>query len=127
MKALRNTLHEGRSFKCQDEGGRQVCREIVVDLQSTVQRLGRESKLKVEEAVSQSQAAQAVNSYGLAVPTNEPLSFYKASTWPACFTEFVYGDGVPNLSPGTGHFYLRKSFAVLVNRQELQYTIPGEG
>lgn len=118
--------HDGQSFKCRDEGGRQVCREIVVDLQSTVQRLGRESKLKVEEAVSQSQSAQAVNSYGLAVPTNEPLSFYKASTWPACFTEFVYGDGVPNLARDRPLLF-EEVFCCLVNRQELQYTIPGEG
>ena len=119
-------VHEGQSFKCQDEGGRQVCREIVVDLQSTVQRLGRESKLKVEEAVSQSQAAQAVNSYGLAAPTNEPLSFYKASTWPACFTEFVYGDGVPNIARERPLLF-EEVFCCLVNRQELQYTVPGEG
>ena len=33
----------------------------------------------------------------LAVPANKPLSVFEAATYPACFTEFFYGDCAPFL------------------------------
>ena len=89
--------HDGEKFRCEDAGGRGVCQEIMVDLQATVRKMGRAAQLKVEAAITAAEEGHLVASKGLAVPTKEPLSFYHPATWPACFPEFVYGDGVPNL------------------------------
>ena len=88
---------EGVHAACVDEGGRQVCREIVVDLQETVRKLNGEAKIKIEEALRQSATSKSTGTSGLAVPVGQPLSWYDPATWPACFIEFVYGDAVPGL------------------------------
>ena len=117
---------DGIQASCVDEGGRQVCRQIVLDLQDTVQRLHGEARLRIEEAIRESNAQTCPSPAALAVPTNQPLSWYQASTWPAAFVQFVYGDAVPGLSRDKNLLY-EEVFEFLLNRQELSYQIPGEG
>ena len=117
--------HDGAQYGCTDEGGRQVCREIVVDLQSALRKMGSEGRSRLEQAAMESQYQRSTSLTGLAIPTNEPLSFYHPSTWPACFPEFLYGDGVPNIDRDCPLTF-EELFAALINRQELQYTVPGE-
>ena len=117
--------HEGQTFCSEDAGGRDVCREIMVDLQTTAVKMGREARLKVEAAITAAEHEHSVSAKGLAVPIGEPMSFYHPATWAACFPEFVYGDGVPNLDRRCGLTF-EEIFQILLNRQELQYTVPGE-
>eukprot|EP00438_Fugacium_kawagutii_P008273 Skav206546 [mRNA] locus=scaffold504:308454:314438:- [translate_table: standard] len=115
---------EGVRTACVDEGGRQVCREIVVDLQETVRKLNGEAKIRIEEAIRQCATSKNPDSAGLAVPCNQPLSWYDPATWPACFTEFVYGDAVPGLDRDKNILF-EQLFEILLNRQELSYNVPG--
>ena len=110
---------------CIDEGGRQVCRQIVLDLQDTVQRLHGEARLRIEEAIRATETQKNAHPAALAVPTNEPLSWYHPATWAASFVQFVYGDAVPGLTRDRSLLY-EEVFEFLLNRQELSYQIPGE-
>ncbi|CAE7160870.1 unnamed protein product [Symbiodinium necroappetens] len=116
---------DGAQALCTDVGGREVCKQIAVDIQAVAQRLGPQARLRVEEAIRSAEVQQSVSPQGLAVPTNEPLSFFDAGTWPACFTEFLYGDGCPGLKRDAACLF-EQLFAYLLDRQELEYTIPGE-
>ena len=116
---------DGLQTSCVDEGGRQICRKIVLDLQDTAQRLHGEARIRIEEAIRESDNHQTADPAALAAPTNEPLSWYKAATWPASFAQFIYGDGAPALARDKDLLF-EEVFEFLLNRQELSYKVPGE-
>ena len=61
----------------------------------------------------------------LAVPSGTPLSTFDPNTYPACWTEYFYGDCVPFLQrqrPVT----CQQVFAALPDREELEYTLPSD-
>lgn len=106
----KDLLNSGETkASCADEGGRQVCQQIIVDLQSAVHRLRGEAKLRIEAAINESSSKSNVTAQGLAVPTHGPLSWYQASTWPAVFPEFLYGDGAPGIE--REKIYFSKKFS----------------
>ena len=116
---------EGESAPCTDTSGRESCKQIAVDVKTAAQKLGPQARLRLEEAIRKAESQRHVSPQALAVPTNEPLSFFHAGTWPACFTQFLYGDAVPGLQRDAAVMF-EDLFAFLLDRQELEYTVPGE-
>ena len=66
-----------------------------------------------------------MSSQALLSSTGSPLSWFDAASWPACFTEFLYGDATPCL-PRPVRFDFDDLFASLVDREELEYDLDGD-
>ena len=109
-----------------DQGGRQLLREIVLDVQTVASSLSRRGKLDVERACQNAEEAREVNPVALAVPSGvQPLNAWDARTWPVCFTEWWFGDGAPNLQRDRPMLF-EEVAAMLLEREELEYQLENE-
>ena len=109
-----------------DEGGRQLLREIVLDVQTVASTLSRRGKLEVERACQNAEELREVNPVALSVPSGvQPLSAWDARTWPVCFTEWWFGDGAPNLQRDRPMLF-EEVAAMLLEREELEYQLENE-
>ena len=62
-----------------------------------------------------------MDSVALAVSTrSKPLRAWDAHTWPCCFTEWWFGDGVPNLARERPMLF-QEVAAMVIEREELEY------
>ncbi len=80
-----------------DEGGRHTMRSMVLDVQSAARSFDERAQVVLEKAQAGADACRAVGPHSLSVPTQKPLSSFDSRSWPACYTEFWFGDGAPNL------------------------------
>ena len=63
-----------------DEGGRHEYKNIVLDMQSILKNIDRQSEVKLQNAAAGAERCIVVCPDALAVPTNGPLSAYDART-----------------------------------------------
>lgn len=68
------------------------CFRAVVDLREIDQKL---AKHKFEEKAKRLECAE---NKAMCIPSNELLSMFDPATWTQCFSEFWYGDALPNMS-----------------------------
>ena len=80
-----------------DEGGRHTMRSMVLDVQSAARSFDERTQVVLETALAGADTWRVVDPQSLSVPTQRPLSSFDSRPWPACYTEFWFGDGVPNL------------------------------
>ena len=80
-----------------DEGGRHAMRSMVLDVQSAARAFDERSQVVLEKAQAGADTCRMVGPQSLSVPTQSPLSCFDSRSWPACYTEFWFGDGAPNL------------------------------
>ena len=95
------------------------CHRALIDLRHAAQDLGKhsfEDKAKVLDGVDK----------GLFVPTKDPLSMFNPTTWTKCFTEFWYGDALPNMPGRSRKITFEQLFAALPDREELEYQLDSD-
>ena len=80
-----------------DEGGRHTMRSMVLDVQSAARAFDERSQVVLEQAQAGADTCRMVGPQALSVPTQSPLSSFDSRSWPACYVEFWFGDGAPNL------------------------------
>ena len=80
-----------------DEGGSHTMRSMVLDVQSAVPSFYERSQVELEKAQAGADTCRMVGPQSLSVPTQSPLSSFDSRSWPACYVEFWFGDGAPNL------------------------------
>ena len=80
-----------------DEGGRHTMRTMVLDVQSAARSFDEQSQVVLEQAQAGADTCRMVGPQALSVPTQSPLSSFDSRSWPACYVEFWFGDGAPNL------------------------------
>ena len=80
-----------------DEGGRHTMRSMVLDVQSAASSFDERAQVVLEKAQAGADTCRVVGPQSLSVPTQTPLSAFDSRSWPACYTEFWFGDGAPNL------------------------------
>ena len=68
------------------------CFCAVVDLREIAQKL---DKHKFEEKAKLMECAE---NKAMLIPSNKLLSMFDPATWTQCFSEFWYGDALPNMS-----------------------------
>eukprot|EP00812_Abedinium_dasypus_P007843 NODE_1_length_8589_cov_4.556480.p1 GENE.NODE_1_length_8589_cov_4.556480~~NODE_1_length_8589_cov_4.556480.p1 ORF type:complete len:2586 (+),score=446.46 NODE_1_length_8589_cov_4.556480:571-8328(+) len=96
-KAARIQGIDGTLRPVVDEGGREVMHSLILDVQSTARSFDDKAQASVERALAQADTRLSVCPTALAMPTQGPLDSFSASTYPACYVEWWYGDGAPGL------------------------------
>ena len=66
-----------------------------------------------------------VDNKAMFVPSNSFLSMFDSSTWTKCFSEFWYGDALPNTSElkQKPKLTFEELFETLPDREELEYRL----
>ena len=108
-----------------DEGGREVLKSFVLDLQNVARNLDEKARAEVEKAAAGAENSRAVSLESLAVPTQKPLDSYDARTWPASYVEWWFGDGAPNLERDRPMLF-EEVARRLINIEELQYSLKSD-
>ena len=85
--------------------------------------MGTEYERNIETAIT-STATQG-DPKTLYIKAGAPLDMFAASSWPASFVEFFYGDCAPNLDRPRKVSW-RELFNYLMSREELEYCLPGD-
>lgn len=80
-----------------DDGGRHTMRSMVLDVQTAARSFDERAQVVLETAQAGADTCRMVCPQSLSVPTQKPLSSFDSRSWPACYTEFWFGDGAPNL------------------------------
>ena len=70
---------------------------LILDVQSTARSFGESAQATVERAVANADKRFSVCPMALAVPTEAAMDSFHATTWPACYVEWWFGDGAPGL------------------------------
>ena len=105
-----------------DEGGRHAMSSMVLDVQSAARTFDERAKVVMEQAHAGADACRVVGPQSLSVPTQRPLSSYVSRSWPACYTEFWFGDGAPNLERERPMLFEQVARRI-VNLEELEYAL----
>ena len=103
-----------------DEGGRHEYKNIVLDMQSILKNIDRQSEVKLQNAAAGSERCIVVCPDALAVPTNGPLNAYDARTYPISSVHWWFGDGAPNLDRDRKMLF-EEVARMLLDREELEY------
>ena len=103
-----------------DEGGRHKYKNIVLDMQSTLKNIDRQSEVKLQNAAAGCERCMVVSPDALAVPTSGPLNAYDARTWPISSVHWWFGDGAPNLDRDRKMLF-EEVARMLLDREELEY------
>ena len=107
-------------------GREEHVRRIVLDVQDVMKRLTKKHKAALDKVVQRQEDLQKEEPlHALAVPTNRPLDVFQPATYPACCTEFFYGDCTPFLKRRE-QLSCQQVFDALPNREELEYTLPSD-
>ena len=61
----------------------------------------------------------------IALPLGQAMSMFHAASYPAAFTEFLYGDACPFLERKVP-LMVQEIFSSLLNREELEYKMPSD-
>jgi hypothetical protein len=95
------------------------CFRAVVDLREAARQLNThnwERNLAFLDKAAESDKA-------LFVPSQKPLSMFDPTTWSKCFSEWWFGDGLPNDSQRPRKITFEQLFATLLHREELEYQL----
>ena len=103
-----------------DEGGRDVVQSLVLDVQHVAKAFDERTQHVLEQSQLNAEQQRPVSPAALAIPVHGPLSSFDARTWPACFVEFWYGDGAPNLERDRPMLFEQVARRLL-NLEELEY------
>ena len=107
----------------EDTGGRQRIREVIMDVKDVASGIGRSGQVALEAACTSAEQMRSVDTVSLAVPTkHKPLQSWDPRTWPACFTEWWFGDGAPNLARDRPMLF-EELAPMLLDREELEYAL----
>ena len=68
-----------------------------MDAQAAARSFTESSHAELERAQTCADYRRAVSPEALATPTQKPLDAFDGRTWPACYVEWWFGDGAPNL------------------------------
>jgi len=95
------------------------CFRTVLDLREAAQKL---DKHKFQE---KAKLLDDVDNKAMFVPGNKLLSMFDSSTWTQCFSEFWYGDALPNMSEQQQkpRLTFEELFEALPDREELEYQL----
>ena len=95
----------------------------MVDLREIAQKL---DKHKFQE---QAKLLDDADHKAMLVPGNELLSMFDPAAWTQCFSEFWYGDALPNMSEKKQNPRLsfEELFETLPDREELEYQLDSDG
>ncbi len=108
-----------------DEGGRHAMRSMVLDVQSAARSLDERAQVELETAQARADTCRMVTPQSLSVPTQKPISAFDSRSWPACYTEFWFGDGAPNLERDRPMLFEQVARR-LINVEELEYSMPSD-
>ena len=98
------------------------CFRAVVDLRETARKLNDsnwERNLAVLDKAAECDQA-------LFVPSQKPLSMFDPTTWCKCFSEWWFGDGLPNDPVRPRKITFEMLFAALLHREELEYHLDSD-
>ena len=98
-------------------------KSICVDMRSLARSMGDRFQQEVERSITA--ANRKSTPATLRVHTGAPLSFFDPASWVACFTEFFFGDCVPNLER-PAKISWRHLFRYLMGREELEYHLDSD-
>ena len=70
---------------------------LILDVQARARSFGETAQATVERAVASTDRRFSVCPTALAIPTQGPMDSFHATTWPACYVEWWFGDGAPGL------------------------------
>ena len=108
-----------------DEGGRHEMKSVVLDVQTVARSFDEKTQAELETAQAGADARRTVSPEALAIPTEKPLNSFDARTWPACFVEFWFGDGAPNLERDRPMLF-EEVARRLIDIEELEYSLPND-
>jgi len=89
----------------------------VVDLREAAQKL---DKHRFEE---KAKLLECANNKALFVPSGKAMSMFSPHTWSKCFSEFWYGDCLPNMPHQQPRLSFEELFEALPDREELEYQL----
>ena len=96
-----------------------------VDLRDVAKSMGTDFVERMEAAATDSETKKTPAK--LAVQAGKPLDMFDPTAWTICFTEFLYGDCVPNLArPAKGPLSMKHLFRHLMEREELEYSLASD-
>ena len=96
------------------------CFRAVVDLREAAQRLDRH---KFED---KAKLLDCANNKAVFVPSDGPLSMFNSATWTECFSEFWFGDCLPNMATQEPKLTFEELFETLPDREELEYHLDSD-
>ena len=96
------------------------CYRAVVDLRATAQQL---DKIKFQEQAARMDRVDKA----LLVPSGKALSIFDPSTWTKCFSEYWFGDCLPNDPNRPRKITFERLFELLPDREELEYHLDSDG
>jgi hypothetical protein len=106
-----------------DEGGREHMQSLILDIQGTARSFDTNALAEVERMVAHGDRRQAVCPMALAIPTDKPMDSFDSRTWPACYTEWWFGDGAPNLARQRPMLF-EQCAQRLFDLEEMEYSLP---
>ena len=96
---------------------------LILDVQATARSFDHDALAQVESFIAQADRRTTVCPSALAIPTGEPMSSFDARTWPACYTEWWFGDGAPNLDRQRPMLY-EQCVQRCYDIEEMEYSLP---
>jgi len=96
---------------------------LILDVQATSRSFDRNALAEVESFIAQGDRRKTVSPMALAIPTEKPMNSFDARTWPACFTEWWFGDGAPNLHSQRPMLF-EECAQRLFDSEEMEYSMP---
>ncbi|MCH1597093.1 MAG: hypothetical protein L7S71_02540, partial [Pseudomonadales bacterium] len=124
----RGSAEESAAGALQQAAAKESAQRLIVDMQEMAQHLSKSKKdrAEIERLVTvQKDKEQQSPMEALAVPTGHPLTIFDPTSFPAAYTEFLFGDCVPFLKRATP-VTAQQVFDALPNREELEYALEGD-
>jgi hypothetical protein len=122
-KTARIKGKDGKLQPVPDEGGRENMQSLILDVQGTASSFDSNSLTQMESFIAQGDQRQTVCPMALAIPTGKPMDSFDARTWPACYTEWWFGDGAPNLDRQRPMLF-EQCAQRLFDLEEMEYSLP---
>ena len=108
-----------------DKGGRRSSQSLVLGAQSVVRAFDPSAQARLEAAQAGADTRREGKPEALMVSTQQPLDSFDARTWPACYTEFWFGDSAPNLARERPMLFEQVARR-LINLEELEYSLAAD-
>ncbi len=98
------------------------CFRAVVDLREVAQKLDK------HQFQEKAKLLDDVDNKAMFVPGDKLLSMFNSATWTQCFSEFWYGDALPNMSEQKQkpRLTFEELFETLLDREELEYQLDSD-
>ena len=96
---------------------------LILDVQQTSRKFDSDSLAQVENCIARGLRRQTVCPMALAIETSKPMDSYDARTWPACYTEWWFGDGAPSLERDRSMLF-EQCAQRLWDLEEMEYNLP---